>query len=184
MGMAATIPYYTVDDLDQFPRDGNRYELLDGVLLVTPAPGFPHQLIVSRIAAALTVAVQNPGHAFVFASGAVSFPPRTQLEPDVLVVPAVYPVKQTQKWSDNKVHWLAVEVYSRSSRIYDHDFKRDNYHRLGVKEVWLVDRMERTVEISRTVGESETVSDTVIWHPPTLDFDVRIELAHIFAGIE
>ena len=41
MGMAVTIPYYTVEDLERFPRDGNRYELLDGVLLVTPGPGTP-----------------------------------------------------------------------------------------------------------------------------------------------
>ena len=32
-----SVPRYTVDDLDTFPEDGNRYELLDGVLLVTPA---------------------------------------------------------------------------------------------------------------------------------------------------
>jgi len=57
MGMAATIPYYTVGDLDRFPRDGNRYELLDGVLLVTPAPGTPHQLIVSRMMSVLLPAV-------------------------------------------------------------------------------------------------------------------------------
>ena len=37
MAMAISVPLYTVDDLDGFPRDGNRYELLDGVLLVTPA---------------------------------------------------------------------------------------------------------------------------------------------------
>jgi Uma2 family endonuclease len=182
MAMPATIQRYTVDDLEHFPRDGNRYELLDGVLLVTPAPGTPHQLVVSRISFALMNALMVPGHAFVFATGAVSFPPRTQLEPDILVVPARYPVKQ--KWHEEREHWLAVEVYSRSSRIYDHDFKRDNYLRLGVKEVWLVDRIARSVEITRELGRSETVSDAIVWRPPTLDVDVRIELSEIFAGIE
>ena len=37
MGMAVSVPRYTVDDLEHFPDDGNRYELLDGLLLVTPA---------------------------------------------------------------------------------------------------------------------------------------------------
>ena len=182
MGMAASIPYYTVDDLEHFPRDGNRYELLDGVLLVTPAPGSPHEIIVSRLAYALAHAVQRPGHAFVFTHGAVSFPPGTQLEPDILVVPARYPV--TEKWQDAREHWLAVEVYGRSSRVYDHDFKLPNYLRLGVHEVWLVDRDARTVEISRTIGESETVSDAIVWQPPRRDLQVRIELSEIFAGLD
>ena len=36
MAMAISVPLYTVDDLEHFPDDGNRYELLDRVLLVTP----------------------------------------------------------------------------------------------------------------------------------------------------
>ena len=47
--MPAILPRYTVDDLDSFPDDGNRYELLDGRLLVTPAPMPPHEFVVLRI---------------------------------------------------------------------------------------------------------------------------------------
>ena len=47
--MALTIPHYTVADLEHFPDDGNRYELLDGVLLVTPAPHAAHQLLAMRL---------------------------------------------------------------------------------------------------------------------------------------
>ena len=178
----ATIPYYTVDDLGQFPRDGNRYELLDGVLLVTPAPGGPHQLIVSRILSVLLPAAQVPGHAFVFAPGAISVPPGTQLEPDILVVPAMYPVREG--WPETSARWLAVEVYSRSSRVYDHDFKRDNYLKLGVDEVWLVDRASRSVEISRALGTSETRTDFIVWHPHSLEIEVRIDLTDVFFGLE
>ncbi|CAN5564914.1 hypothetical protein BH09GEM1_BH09GEM1_44650 [soil metagenome] len=182
MGMAATIPYYTVDDLDRFPRDGSRYEVLDGVLLVTPAPGNTHQLVVTRLLEFLLPAVQTPGHAFITAPGAVSFPPRTQLEPDILVTAARYPIRE--RWKDVRDYWLAVEVFSRSSRIYDRDFKRDNYHRLGIPEVWLVDRESRSVEVSRAPGTSEHVSDVIAWRPAALDVEVRIDLAKIFAGIE
>ena len=48
MAMAIMVPHYTVDDLATFPNDGNRYELLDGVLLVTPAPNTAHQVIATR----------------------------------------------------------------------------------------------------------------------------------------
>ena len=179
--MAATIPYYTVDDLDRFPRDGNRYELLDRVLLVTPEPGTPHQLIVSRMMSVLLPAVQDPGHAFVLAPGVVSFPPGTQLEPDILVTPARFPV--SERWSDVRDYWLAVEVYSRSSRIYDHDFKRDNYLKLGVKEVWLVDRVARSVEVSRELGASDVVNDVIVWRPSGLDVEVRVDLRAVFADV-
>ena len=182
MGMAATIPYYTVEDLEHFPNDGNRYELLDGVLLVTPAPGGPHELIASRILNILMNAVQMPGHAFVFGRGAVSYPPRTQLEPDILVVPARYPLRD--KWEELTEHWLAVEVFSRASRVYDREFKRDAYLTLGVREVWLVDRWERSVEVSRERGTFDTVRDAIIWRPPTLELEVRVELNEVFAGIE
>ena len=178
----ATIPHFTVDDLDQFPPDGNRYELLEGVLLVTPAPGGPHQLIVSRLLSALLPAVQVPGHAFVFAPGAISLPPGTQLEPDILVVPAAYPVREG--WPETSARWLAVEVYSRSSRIYDHDFKRDNYLRLGVDEVWLVDRSTRSVEISRAPGTSESTNEFIVWRPRSLPVEVRINLEDVFFGLE
>ena len=181
MGMPATIPYYTVKDLEHFPRDGNRYELLDGVLLVTPAPGSEHQLIASRIAHVFLNALQSPGHAFVYLPGAVSFPPRTQLEPDILVVPARYPVSDA--WADTTEHWLAVEILSPSSRVYDREFKRDAYLALGVREVWLVDKTDRSVEVSRVRGSSETVRNTIIWRVPTLGIDVRVDLTEVFAGL-
>jgi hypothetical protein len=43
--MTSVIPHgrpFTVDDLEGMPDDGNRYELIDGMLLVPPAPGWPH----------------------------------------------------------------------------------------------------------------------------------------------
>ena len=182
MGMAATIPYYTVADLERFPNDGNRYELLDGVLLVTPAPDAFHQLISARLITMLTNALGTPGHAYVFGPGAVSFPPRTQLEPDVLVVPAQSPL--IARWVDYHEHWLAVEVFSPSSRAYDREFKRDAYLTLGVRDVWLVDRDEHSVEVSRAPGVSTVVRDVITWRVPTLGIDVRIDLSQLFAGIE
>ncbi|HET9276117.1 MAG TPA: hypothetical protein VFN96_08605, partial [Gemmatimonadales bacterium] len=47
--MPAAVPRYTLQDLDSFPEDGNRYELVDGILLVTPAPLPPHDAVVMRL---------------------------------------------------------------------------------------------------------------------------------------
>lgn len=61
MGMALALPRYTMEDLERFPNDGNRYELLDGVLLVMSAAALSQQLVVSRLQFRLTQAVECSG---------------------------------------------------------------------------------------------------------------------------
>lgn len=181
MGMAIAVPRYTVDDLENFPDDGNRYELLDGMLLVTPSPSGWHQVIANRIQTRLSVALDWPGHAFVVGPGAVVRTPNTQLQPDVLVVPSRFgPDIDWRKVSEN---WLAVEILSRSSRVYDREFKRDAYFALGVRQVWMVDRRAKIVEVSVAPGSSEIVRDVIRWRVPTLELIVSISLEEIFAGL-
>lgn len=135
-----------------------------------------------RIASILNNAVQPAGHAFVFAPGAVAFPPRTQLEPDILVVPPIRPA--SDRWSDVMGHWLAVEVLSRSSRVYDREFKRDAYLALGVKEVWLVNKNSLSVHVSRVQRVEETLRDAFVWRTPVAGLNVVVDLRTVFAGIE
>jgi Uma2 family endonuclease len=182
MGMAIAVPRYTIEDLDRFPDDGNRYELLDGVLLVTPASALSHQVVASRIQLRLGEALQRPGHAHVVGPGAISAPPKTQLQPDILVFPSRYSLNA--KWEEIDEHWLAVEVLSRSSRIYDREFKRDAYFALGVRQVWLVDRRNRSVEVCHGSGAGEVVRDVIRWHVPEADVRATIDLSEIFAGLD
>ena len=49
MGMPATITDWTVEMLDALPDDGQRYEIIDGVLFVTPGPGEGHQDVVDEL---------------------------------------------------------------------------------------------------------------------------------------
>lgn len=181
MGMAVSVPRYTVEDLEHFPDDGNRYELLDGTLLVTPAPRAVHQIVASRIHAALAN-VLGPGFAHVVGPGAISVPPATQLQPDLLVYPTRF--SPATDWVDVTEHWLAVEVLSRSSRVYDRQFKRDAYFALGVPQVWLVDITDRSVDVWHAREAHELVRDVIHWRVPTLDVVVPIALAEVFAGID
>jgi Uma2 family endonuclease len=181
MGMVIHLPSYTVADLDRFPDDGNRYELLNGMLLVTPAPSAAHQIITNRVQNKLTNAVGVPGYAHVVGPGAISVPPKTQLQPDILVYPARF--APTLDWKKVTEHWLAVEVLSRSSRMYDREFKRDAYFALGVREVWLVDRWELTVEICKARGRGKIVRDALRWRAPSVNVLVTFDLADVFAGL-
>jgi Uma2 family endonuclease len=181
MAMAVSVPRYTIADLERFPNDGSRYELLDGVLIVTPSPSNAHQIIVSRLQIRLMQAVMVSGEAQVVGPGAITLPPKTQLQPDILVYPARYPIDS--KWEEIDEHWLAVEVLSWSSRVYDREFKRDAYLALGVQEVWLVERWNKAVEVSRAPGPAQIVRDVLHWRVPTLALEVEISLAEIFAGL-
>ncbi len=181
MAMAISVPRFTVDDLDRFPDDGNRYELLDGVLLVTPAPAAVHQVVASRIQGRLIAALQDPGFAHVVAPGAVIRRPGTQLQPDILVYPSRFSPRAD--WTDISEHWLAVEVLSRSSRVYDREFKRDAYFALGVRQVWLVDWRNEVVEVCTGPGKTLEVRDQIEWSVPSVEVTVTMRLAELFAGM-
>ena len=180
MAMAISVPLYTVDDLENFPDDGNRYELLDGVLLVTPQAAAVHQVVAGRIQVELSNALQKPGLAHVVGPGAVVRMPRTQLQPDILVYPARF--SPTTDWRKITEHWLAVEILSRSSRVYDREFKRDAYFALGLQQVWLVDWRERSVEVCTAKRKSRVVHERIRWR--IAGTEVAIELNDVFAGIE
>ena len=187
MAMPLTVPRFTVDDLEQWPRDGNRYELLDGVLLVTPPPSFGHQGVIGQLALLLGSAVGLTGLARVVAPGAIYRGNTIYFEPDILVVPSSVPL--TASWRDITEHWLVVEVLSRSTRIYDREFKRRAYLALGVREVWLVDRDARTIETARLAEGApdvviDVVTDIVRWRPPGLDRVVEVDLRELFRGLD
>ena len=150
--------------------------------MVTPFPGSPHQGISVRLSTVLSIALATPGYAHVYAPGVVQLFPATQLEPDVLIVAARQPLGAP--WVDVTERWLAVEVFSRSSRRYDRDFKRDAYLALGVREVWLVDIADKSVDVCRERGAGRVVRDVIRWHITELDRTVEVNLSELFAGLD
>src|SRR5215208_3480044 len=81
MGMPLPLPTFTTDDLRAFPEDGQRYELLEGVLLVTPPPGSAHQAVLFQLGVEIGRYLAAAGLAYGVAPGAIEIPPRTLLEP-------------------------------------------------------------------------------------------------------
>jgi Uma2 family endonuclease len=179
MGMPLPLPHYTIQDLDAFPDDGQRYEILQGILFVTPQAGPPHQVVAARLIAAVYGYLDEKAN--IVGPGAVQLEPDTHLEPDVLVVPGEFPL--SLPWSKFHAHWLAVEIYSPSSRIYDHDYKRDAYLALGVREVWLVDITERSILVSNATIKDQRVTHTLTCHPPEMQKPLELSLDRLFHNL-
>jgi Uma2 family endonuclease len=182
MPMAVIARRFTVDEILAWPDDGNRYELVDGVLLVTPAPVPVHQIVSTRLVAALMVRSQPWPNVYVASPGEILIRPGTRMQPDILVfrAPSVH-----AKWEEIREHWLAVEVWSPSSVIYDRDVKRDAYLQIGVREVWLVDCERKIVFVSQPDAALDVEQrDLLRWPPPAAPEPDPIDLSEIFRGLD
>lgn len=163
MRMALSIPRYTIADLENFPEDGNRYELFDGVLLVTPQASLLHQTVASLLMVELHKQVGDV--AWVVGPGAVEQGDITHLEPDVLVFP--HRLSPNSTWREVDDHWLVVEVLSPSSRIYDRAIKPDAYFAIGAREVWIIDPVGQFAEVSTRPGRVQKVDSSFDGACPT-----------------
>lgn len=134
MNLLETPHPFTVEDLEGMPDDGRRYELIDGKLLVSPAPGFWHQLVSMELSVLLHQAC--PEQMRVIAAPFAIRPNRSnEVQPDILVARAE---DFTEKCLP-KAPLLAVEIISRRSRRVDEGPKKTFYQRLQVPRYWLVD---------------------------------------------
>jgi Uma2 family endonuclease len=125
---------FTVADLERMPDDGRRYELIDGELLVSPAPGWAHQEAAYTLYTLLRQ-VCPPGLRVIGAPFAVRPDTFNELQPDVMV--ARYDDLTERGLAGAPL--LAVEVISPTSRLRDASLKKAAYARLGVPSFWLVD---------------------------------------------
>ena len=124
----------TEDDLATMPDDGHRYELIDGSLIVTPAPGLHHQICVTALGALL--GTNGPPELRVLvAPFDVRLSRLTVLQPDVLVAPK----SDFGEARLEQAPVLAVEVLSPSTRRIDLGTKRLAFEAAGVAAYWLVD---------------------------------------------
>jgi Uma2 family endonuclease len=154
---------WTVDDLDDFPEDGRRRELVDGVLLVAPTPTDVHQVIAAR----LTVALEEtcPADYHVTQAVEVRINHRRSLIPDVLVTTDEAASRRASKYQSHEVV-LAVEIVSDSSRAMDRTLKPALYALAGVPFFWRIEvadhltviahRLDPASEAYAKVGEFTT----------------------------
>lgn len=162
----------TVRDLEGMPDDGRRYELIDGMLIVSPAPGTRHQKIAYRLYGVLEPACP-PEFEVMGAPYAVHRGEYIELQPDVLV-------GRFEDFTEKDLPAppvLVVEVLSPSTALNDLNTKKAAYERLGVQSYWVIDpeQVELTVFELRAGRYTETASVTGSdVYDAALPFPVRI----------
>jgi Uma2 family endonuclease len=134
--MAQQIAKLTYDDLQQFPDDGLRRELIDGVLYVSPSPATRHQRTVVELIYVLRAYSERAGGQVLTAPFDVKFSDHDVTEPDVLFV--TEPSRLGERFLDEAPD-LLIEVSSPSTKSVDRIRKRALYERFGVAEYWIVD---------------------------------------------
>jgi len=183
MAMPDTARRYTVDEVLAFPEDGNRYELVDGELLVTPAPSTQHQKVVTRLCAWIEHYLgRHPEIADLFVSPAdITWDREKLVQPDLFVIPAN---EVSRSWKTARTLLLAVEIVSPSSARGDRLIKRHLYQRQRVTTYWIVDADARLVEVWHPDDERpEIVTDLLEWRAaPDMD-DLVIDLQKLFGGL-
>jgi Uma2 family endonuclease len=138
---------WTYEDYATMPEDGKRYQIVDGVLFMSPAPNRWHQESVGEIFASLRDHVKQAklGRVYI-APFDVELNPKTVVQPDVLVLLATH----LERISDKRIIGapdLVVEVASPGTTGFDRRQKQDAYAHAGVPEYWIVDPASHTLEL-------------------------------------
>ncbi len=139
---------WTYEDWLNFPDDGWKYEIIEGVLFMAPPPAINHQRSSFKLARIMAdyaetnhlgeileapVGVRLPGHP-------------VPLQPDIVFVKkerqAIIGLQNVEGAPD-----LIVEILSPSNANYDRDDKLKLYQQTGVREYWLVDYQAKTIQV-------------------------------------
>jgi len=137
----------TYEDYCLIPDDGKRYELLEGQLYVTPAPGLEHQHVSKRLFTILLRYFEEGGRGTVFYA-----PLDVILVADDVVQPDLVVVRDPTQLSSRGIEgvpFLLVEVISPGRARYDRTVKAQRYAAGGVPHYWIVDPQARRLECFR-----------------------------------
>ena len=140
---------WTYEDYLRLPDDGNRYEVIRGVLYLMPAPNFKHQFSVVKLVRALDGFVSERALGVVLAAPFDVLLPvgiASPVEPDVMF----FRSGNTPREDDGNfqgVPDLVVEVLSPRTRSHDRKVKLPAYRDAGVPEAWMVDPDARSVVV-------------------------------------
>ncbi|HXC82575.1 MAG TPA: Uma2 family endonuclease [Trebonia sp.] len=171
---------FTVAELDRMPDDGRRYELLDGVLIVSPRPTTVHQFVAMRLARVLDNAC--PEDLCVVPEPAVQLDQQTEFDPDLVVVR----LDQIGGAKFTEPPLLVVEVRSPSTALVDLTRKKAAYEQFDVPSYWVVnpDLAQPEVTVFELHGGRYTVeAKTAAPFTASRPFAVAVDPARLTRGL-
>lgn len=137
---------YTYEDYERLP-EGAPYQLIGGELVMTPSPVPYHQDILRALGYRLVAFVEERSLGKIYyAPLDVYFSETDTYQPDIIFISkerlSIIGEKKIEGSPD-----LVVEILSPATAYYDLRIKKDTYEKSGVKEYWIVDPIQRTIEI-------------------------------------
>ena len=178
---------WTIEEVERLidERQGltPRYELVDGELLVTPAPSARHQRVIFELALRLQRYLTTHGIGEVFLGPSeLRLATGERYEPDLFVLPAVggrRPVVADAPSSP----LLVCEVLSPGSSRHDRFTKRRAFQRNRVAEYWNVDADAEAFEIWHPEDERPALVDQNLgWKPSSGSEGFELDVPEFFAS--
>ncbi|MDP1857198.1 MAG: Uma2 family endonuclease [Gemmatimonadaceae bacterium] len=174
---------WTAEEINALPDDGNRYEVVDGELLVSPAPTNEHQEAVVELLVRMRAYVIAASMQILVAPSAVRFSSRREVQPDLLVLPLV-DGKRARSFHDIGRLELAVEILSPSTARADRYEKRALYQSERVSEYWIIDLASRLVERWRPTDTApDVLLESLTWLPSDDVAPLVIDLVDYFRWV-
>lgn len=184
MGMPQLAHHWTREEVLGLPDDGNRYELIDGELLVSPSPRPVHQLAVLALYDRLRPYVERNGLGRVMLAPAdLDFGRDYVVQPDLFVVSGL-DARQMLDWRNYGVPIFIAEVLSPSTSRGDRTVKRPAFQRAGVAEYWIIDTNARLIERWQPADpRPEICLSQATWRPREDLEPFELDLAEYFAAV-
>jgi len=144
--------YWTSADLELFPDNGNRYEIIDGELIVTRAPNWKHQKVVGSLITELHIWSEKTGLGEAVGAPGIIFADADHVIPDVVWASN----KILEEYLDEKGHLTAapeliIEVLSKSKADQERDLEKKLklYSVQGVREYWVCNYEAKKIMVFR-----------------------------------
>lgn len=176
---------WTREEVLALPDDGNRYELVDGELLMTPSPRMPHQDASSELEVILHHYVNENGVGKLHHSPAdLELRSGQVVQPDIFVSSLING-RRAREWSEVGIPLLIIEVLSPNYESHDREVKRVLYQRLGVPVYWIVDLGARAVEVWTPRATRPRIETARLeWRPNPAIAPLEIDLVRFFSSLE